>query len=304
MLLGPRGVGKRALAAWMVEHKLGRSDSALPELRDRDLELADLRLVRPEEDKATIGIDQIRALITNTGLTSYEGGGKAAIIEPANAMTREAANSLLKTLEEPPGDMLIILVADRVGRMPATIFSRCQQIGVSVPTEDVALAWLNNVRANADWRAALDFAGGAPLAAMELQDAIDVLEDMSRDFRAVAERTAAPTVIAAKWMKLDTPMVLNWLSNQVQKLVKARSGCEKWAGVLALDNSVLQRMDTRKLICYLDIIIRLRASPKGSFNVQLMLERLLIDWADGLTHLSWRDNFDGLSSIQAAGQRL
>ncbi len=301
MMIGPRGVGKRAMARWMAEHKLGRAVSTQPEHREDDIELPDLALVRPEEEKTTIGIDQIRGLIASTGLTSYEGTGKAAIIEPANAMTREAANSLLKTLEEPPGDMLIILVADRTGAMPATIFSRCQQVGVAVPAEDVALDWLHRLSSSADWRVALDFAGGAPLVALELLDSLDVLKEMASDFTGVAKRSSPPTTVAAKWAKLDTPMVLDWLSNQVLKLTKARSGCEKWAGVLALDNSVLQRMDTRKLICYLDIINRLRASPKGSFNVQLMLERLLIDWADGLGNVSWHDNFDGLSQIQATG---
>ncbi len=301
MLIGPRGVGKRAMARWMAEQKLGRSTATQPEYREDEVELPDLALVRPEEEKTTIGIDQIRGLIASTGLTSYEGSGKAAIIEPANAMTREAANSLLKTLEEPPGDMLIILVADRTGAMPATIFSRCQQVGVAVPPEEVALDWLHHLSSSADWRVALDFAGGAPLVALELLESLDVLKEMASDFHGVAKRSSAPTAVAAKWSKLDTPMVLNWLSSEVLKCTKARSGCEKWAGVLALDNSVLQRMDTRKLICYLDIINRLRASPKGSFNVQLMLERLLIDWADGLKHVSWHDNFDGLSQIQATG---
>ncbi len=303
MLTGPRGVGKRAMARWMAEQQLGRPVSRVPALQDAAPELPDLSVIRPEEDKTSIGIDQIRGLISSTGLTSYEGAGKAAIIEPANAMTREAANSLLKTLEEPPGDMLIILVADRVGAMPPTIFSRCQQIGIAVPAEELSLDWLHHISSSADWRTALDFAGGAPLAALELLDSLDLLRELSSEFQSVAERASSPTAIAAKWAKLDTPMVLNWLSNQVQKLIKARSGCEKWAGVLALDNSVLQRMDTRKLICYLDIINRLRASPKGSFNVQLTLERLLIDWADGLKHVGWHENFDGLSQIQASGKR-
>lgn len=304
LLLGPPGVGKRSLARWMALTKLRGAGDEIPRLPGEDPELADLRLILPAEDKTTIGIDQIRELIQSTGLTSYEGSGKVAIIEPANAMTREAANSLLKTLEEPPGDTLIILVADRRGRLPETIFSRCQQIGIGVPGEEAALQWLSLVSPGTDWRSALRHAGGAPIAALRLQDSMDALNQLQQDFAALASGRESAPAVAARWSKMDTRLVLDWMSNQVQMLVKARSGCEKWVGVLGLDNSVVQRMDTRKLICYLDIIIRLRASPKGSFNVQLMLERLLIDWADGLKHVSWRDNFDGLSSIQAAGQGL
>ena len=62
----------------------------------------------------------------------------------------------------------------------------------------------------------------------------------------------------------------------------ALAGGRDRAPGLAIDESVLKRMDTRNLFCYLDIINRLRGQPKGSFNVQLTLETLLIDWAEGL----------------------
>lgn len=123
------------------------------------LQHADLRWITTPEDKQSIGIEQIRALVGELSLTSYEGAGKVAVIEPANGMTVNAANSLLKTLEEPPGDTLLILVADRVGHLPATIFSRCQRIDFPVPSEDVALHWLDRVRPGAAWIDALRSAG-------------------------------------------------------------------------------------------------------------------------------------------------
>ena len=108
LLTGPAGVGKRAAAAWMARHQLGiGSPGPLPEFPLQRPEHADLRWIRPPEDKTTILIDQIRELVAALGLTSYEGGGKLAVIEPANTMTVNAANSLLKTLEEPPGDTLL-----------------------------------------------------------------------------------------------------------------------------------------------------------------------------------------------------
>ena len=95
-----------------------------------------MRWISTPEDKKSIGIEQIRVLVAERNdLTSYEGFGKVAVIEPANEMTVNAANSLLKTLEEPPGDTLLVLVADRVGKLPATIFSRCQRIDLAVPCQ-------------------------------------------------------------------------------------------------------------------------------------------------------------------------
>ena len=167
LLAGPVGTGKRAAAQWIARNTLGMEASGLPEYGETLPEHADLRWIRPAEGKEAIGIEPIRQLVADLSLTSYEGGGKVAVIEPANAMTINAANSLLKTLEEPPGDALLVLVVDRVGKLPATIFSRCQRIEFAPPVEDVALAWLDRLQPGAAWIEALRIAGGAPLAAAD-----------------------------------------------------------------------------------------------------------------------------------------
>jgi DNA polymerase-3 subunit delta' len=138
LLTGPAGVGKRAAARWVAARRLAVDvESALPVYPVEPLEHADLHWVAPLEDKEAIGIEQIRGLVNAFSLTSYEGAGKVAVIEPANAMTNNAANSLLKTLEEPSGTALLILIADRAGRLPATIFSRCQRLDIALPGETV-----------------------------------------------------------------------------------------------------------------------------------------------------------------------
>ena len=111
LLTGAAGVGKRAAAIWIAAQRLGiKTPGDLPSFPVERLEHADLHWIAPPDDKQAIGIDQIRALVAAFSMTSYEGGGKVAVIEPANAMTTNAANSLLKTLEEPSGDALLILV--------------------------------------------------------------------------------------------------------------------------------------------------------------------------------------------------
>ena len=110
LLMGPGGVGKRAAAAWMAAGRLGLPGNAnLPQFPFRRPDHADLRWIEPPEGKQGILIEQIRGLVSDLQLTSYEGRGKVAVVEPANTMTTNAANSLLKTLEEPPGDTLLIL---------------------------------------------------------------------------------------------------------------------------------------------------------------------------------------------------
>lgn len=302
MLAGAPGLGKRAAASWMATRRLVPGQAgALPEYPAAVPDHPDLHWIRRPEDKYTIGIDQMRGLVADLSLTSYEGGAKVAVIDPANIMTEGAANSLLKTLEEPPGDALLVLIADRVGGLPATIFSRCQRIGFAVPPESVSLAWLNRLKPAANWPAALATGGFAPLAAVRAYETLDETDAMARDFAAVAESRASPVDVAARWVKFEPEFVLNWLCRQVQLCIYRMHGSAGPAVGGNVPESVLSRIDRRNLFCYLDVINRLRSQPAGSFNVLLTLESLLIDWAQGLTNV--RNVFFPGGSLPLTGAR-
>ena len=91
----------------------------------------DIHFIEPLPDKRDISIDQLRAMQRELSLRPYEAPRKACIIEPAERMSINAANSLLKTLEEPPGNALIILLTENAGMLLPTIRSRCQLIRFS-----------------------------------------------------------------------------------------------------------------------------------------------------------------------------
>ena len=302
LLAGPVGVGKRSAAVWIARERLRMlPESALPAHPPDFPKHPDLRWISPPEDKQSIGIEQVRDLVADLSLTSHAGAGKVAVIDPANAMTSNAANSLLKTLEEPPGDALLILIADRVGRLPATVFSRCQRIEFAPPGEADALAWLDQLRPGAAWSDALRAAGGAPISAVAALDSLETSTAMMRDLNALGRGRASPIDVAARWAKLDPVYVLNWLAQQVQAAAISVSAGRDSAPGLAIDESVLRRMDRRNVFCYLDIINRLRGQPGGSYNVQLTLEGLLIDWADGLRGCGHEPAGDGMSFLTAGG---
>ncbi len=283
LLAGPPGTGKRAAAAWMARHKLAPDTAPLlPTWPIDPLQHADLHRLTLPEDHQAILIDQVRELVTALLLTSYAGRGKVAIIEPANAMTGNAANSLLKTLEEPPGDTLLILVADRPGRLPATIFSRCQRLAFRVPAETESLTWLNRYRPGVEWAGPLSAAGNAPLAAIEAAEREAMTTTLSRDWTRLGEGRASPIDVAGSWAKYEAGIVLEWLARQIQAAASMAVASAHSADNAPTGESVLQRMDSRKLFCYLDQINRLRAQPGGSYNTQLALEGLLIDWVTGL----------------------
>jgi len=286
MLTGTTGTGKRAVAAWFARKRLGLRASAMPEYPVEVPEHADLRWVTTPEDKHTIGIDQVRELVAQLSLTSYAGGGKVAVIEPADSMTASASNALLKTLEEPPGDTLLVLVVDRPGCLPATIVSRCQRLSLHVPSEDEGLAWLHSFQPGTDWSGALKDAGFAPMAAIEGLSRVDETSALTEELRAVADGRATPLKVAAKWAKLEPDFVLRWLSRQIQCCIKRTELKGTAESSKIVSDSVLDRIDRQKLFCFLDIINRLRGQPVGSFNVQLTFECLLIDWSTQLQSLT------------------
>lgn len=287
LLLGPTGTGKRGTAVWMAQQCLGLPEAGpLPEYPVKIPEHADLHWVCCPDDKRTIGIDQIRSLVNVLSLTSYAGGGKVAVIESAHLMTANAANSLLKTLEEPSGDALIVLVADRVGRLPATIFSRCQRINFNRPNDAESLQWLDRLQPGTAWSKVLQAAGGGPLAAIAALDCMSITDTMVREFVDIAEHRESPLRVAARWAKYEPGLVLDWLCTQIQHCIYRRSGDTGSGHYSGLPDSVLYRIDRRNLFCYLDTINRLRGQAAGSFNVQLTLESLLIDWAEGLSDMS------------------
>ena len=295
LVTGPAGSGKRCLASWLVSVHLGiEADDIAPEFPLVVPEHADLRWISTLEDKRSIGIDQIRELVAEISLTSYEGRGKAAIIEPADLMTDNAANSLLKTLEEPPGNALLVLVADRPGRLPATIYSRCQRISVPLPAESDGLGWLQALDPARNWGKILTDAGMAPLAAIVAAERLEETAALESDFRALATGNALPLEVAARWTKLDPCFVLDWLGHQVQRCISRAAAGGQPAPV---DDSVLARIDRRNMFCYLDMINRLRGQPAGSFNVQLTLECLLIDWSGGLRSLTDSEQAGGRFEI-------
>ena len=299
LIAGPVGVGKRAAARWIAASTLGLEPGALPEDPQDVPEHPDLRWLAPLEDKESIGIEQIRALVHEMSLTSYEGGGKVAVIEPANAMTVSAANGLLKTLEEPSGDALIVLVTDRVGKLPATIFSRCQRIDIAVPPESHTLGWLDRLQPGAAWAEALRAAGGAPLQAIVALESLETGATLAADLNTLGRGAGSAVEVAARWTKIGPGFVLDWMAQQLKMALVAHSAGRAQAPGLAIEDSVLRRMDSRNLFCYLDIINRLRGQPGGSFNVQVTFEGLLIDWAEGLRECGPTAPMDGMNLMLA-----
>lgn len=103
----------------------------------------DLKILEPEGAAQIIKVDQIRAVIDFVSQTPQISAWKTIVIRPAHRMNHNASNALLKALEEPPGNSLLILATDRPQTMLPTIRSRCAQIRLPAPTEEQTEQWLN-----------------------------------------------------------------------------------------------------------------------------------------------------------------
>ncbi|MDP6692586.1 MAG: DNA polymerase III subunit delta' [Alphaproteobacteria bacterium] len=162
LLSGPRGIGKMTLALRMARFQLSQTEGGLFGVPD-DLQMSpdedvfrrvlagghgDLQLIertfndKTKKMRGDIVVDQIRALGRFFAMTSAEGGWRIAIIDGAEEMNPNAANALLKLLEEPPENSLLLLVSHAAGRLLPTIRSRCRQLVLRPLSEDDAMAVL------------------------------------------------------------------------------------------------------------------------------------------------------------------
>jgi DNA polymerase-3 subunit delta' len=318
LIAGQRGIGKTELAESFAQFVLCRSSRSSTDATKTTAEQKtslslnqscgechscaliragthpDLIYLIPEEKGKAIKIDQVRDLIEYSSKTSQIGGYKVVIINPADALNINAANALLKCLEEPAANTLILLVTDGPQSLMATIRSRCQIIRIPIPKRDISHQWLqaNPQIGNlsvAEQIALLDLAGDQPLTALGYieSDAIEQHKMVLQSFVELSQKKRSPITVAAQWSKLDALEIVNWLYLWLKAVAidaaQPRTSDQPLNSAIEILSQSLQHYpgygpaQLHEFINEIILTKRKILSPANA-NRQMLFEELLIKW--------------------------
>jgi DNA polymerase-3 subunit delta' len=223
---------------------------------------------KKDELRRELVVDQIRHLTASLQLTNTMSRRKAAIVYPAESLNASAANALLKTLEEPPGDAVLILVSHNPTQLPATVRSRCQNLHVRPPDAEAAIPWLMQA-AGSQWEdsaLALEAAAGSPLRALRLleEDGIAPYRKLTELLDRLGAERCEPATAMASLADVDPELLWTWLSLRAANEIRAH-----------LDQAPLARALSRLQV----EADRNRGLLPTPVRKDLLLQDWLIQWA-------------------------
>lgn len=242
----------------------------------------DFLRVEPEDAESAIKVDQIRALEHELLLKPQFGGYKVALIDRADQMTMQAANSLLKTLEEPPSHVLMFLVSSHFSSLPATILSRCQKIKFTVPDADMAHNWLAG-QVDTDVASLLAAARGCPLYALELHAADTLSQQLGliQELDAMLHARITPVELCAKWSAIQSidlfALMLAWFRDLYRLQLTGDVALVESKYAEKVLQAWVTRFDRDGVLRYCGVLEKAYVQQNKSLNLQVQLESIMVD---------------------------
>tara|TARA_R100000322_G_scaffold85637_1_gene53264 strand:+ start:280 stop:1284 length:1005 start_codon:yes stop_codon:yes gene_type:complete len=237
----------------------------------------DVLQVQPEDGSRAIKIDQVRQIADHVQQTSNQASAtKVIIIQPAEALGTAAANSLLKSLEEPPGKALFLLIADSGDRLLATIRSRCQNVSLPSPSFSDTQAWLATMSAaDSDTLAsAAALAPQQPFAALRmLEEGVPAWREiLTEKLTSLRQGEESVTEVARFCEKQPVAHAINLMTELCTHQVRS----------LAVEPQGRTSAQIRQLLKLQREIYRVSAQQESTSNPNLLmsLEYLLSQWQE------------------------
>ncbi len=297
LLHGPAGIGKRLLAEQLMALLLCQRPvdaRACGECKACQLLAAqthpDHYVLEPEEVDKAIRVDQVRDLVGFVTQTAQLGGRKVILLEPAEAMNLNAANALLKSLEEPSGDTVLLLISHQPSRLLPTIKSRCVQQACPLPGRQQSLDWLaaRLPELGPELREQLlTLAAGSPLAALKLheQKVLELRAHVVDGVKKLLKQQQSASQLAEGWNALPLILLFDWFCEWAHLILRHQmAGDEVELGAADMQKVLqylAQKSSQQKVIALQDWLLEHRQKVLGKANLNrvLLLEALLVQWA-------------------------
>lgn len=296
LINGPLGIGKapfsRALAHYMLCKEPANGQSCG---RCRSCELTasgghpDLFVLHPDEPGKPIKVDQIRELSEFIYSTAQQGGYRVVIIDPADSMNVNAANALLKMLEEPGKDTLLLLLTHRLGQMLPTIKSRCQRLDMPPADIELATQWVSTQleMSTEEARQLLVIAHNSPLQALAYKndDLLGLRAKVLKGLADILKHRNTPLQVAQGLHKEDLEIILGWLYGWLLDIARAASSDAdpellRHNDVQNMLIAIARKVGSQRLFQFADRVHEMRKDLmfRRNPNKQLLLETILIEW--------------------------
>ncbi len=229
LLCAENGLGARKLARGMANYVLCSQPSHAQACGNCKACLLlkagshpDFKSLEPEEKSTQIRIDQIRELNAFLAQTAQQAAWKIVVLEPAQAMNVNAANALLKNLEEPAAQTLFILIAEHGNKVLPTIRSRCRQFQLPAPSRELALDWLSGQGVKGA-ETLVDYLGPYPLLALEWyqHDSLAERQAIQQDIEKLLGHQSTASAMSKRWSALEPPTLfselLRWAESEIRR---------------------------------------------------------------------------------------
>ncbi len=310
IIAAPAGYGKFALSQYLIQALLcqRQTDDGLLQPGCGQCQhcrlwqsrtYPDYRMLTLAEDKKQIGIDAVREQIEWLALSRQLAHKKILLIQPADSMNSAAANALLKTLEEPAAETVIILLAENSRVLLPTIRSRCQLLRIPRASNDEIAQWMDQqlLKPEQDpqqiqqWQQyrsqLLALAEGAPLKLRQLltqENLLDFRGQCLADLHRLLQQDTTAVQVAEQWLKqkIEPKVIIDSVYALCGDLIRLQ---------LELPQSLLyhpylyervqamsQKLNGLSLFVLMQKILEYYRVPIHSQQPQLLLEDILLSW--------------------------
>lgn len=240
----------------------------------------DQRLIEPDGKSLTIKVDVIREIAHFMHETAQQGGNKVIRLTRADRMNHNAANALLKMLEEPTPNTFLLLETESLSRLLPTVRSRCRLLRLDRPTAEQANQYLAQAGVTDRIEDRLALTAGAPLAAAELPaESLNVWAERVERFRQERGFSALAAYIAEQDSQELLTQLMVWVDAAVHRQLATGTHSSPLDAPLV---EPLSAIPTASLFAFRDVIVTLKEGLAGqaNLNAQLWSEQLAARWLE------------------------